>query len=187
MRLVEKCTIPDLYILDSDRPKSDESSTSTTFDTRKLKIITGNDYNFIQENESFSRFGVLRGLHYQGPPYSQTKLVKVISGRVYDFAIDLRVKSPTYLHSKGVELSSGNKKQFLIPPGFAHGFIVLSKKGAIFSYKVDQKYSPEVDSGIFAFDKELNLDWHLEPELIIISEKDSKLQSLSSYKENPLF
>lgn len=131
--------------------------------------------HFVQDNESKSDFGVLRGLHFQKPPFEQTKLVRVIHGEVLDVAVDLRVKSKTYGQYESFILSDINKKQLLIPRGFAHGFLVLSKT-AIFQYKVDNIYAPNHDSGILYNDSTLKIDWKLDCKNFIISEKDLQLQ-----------
>jgi len=133
--------------------------------------------NFIQENESYSTKGILRGLHFQTEPYAQAKLVRCIKGKVLDVVVDIRKKSKTFGKYKSFLLSEHNKLQLFIPKGFAHGFIVLSNE-AIFSYKVDNLYYPENDSGILWCDKDLNIDWVLEKKDIIVSQKDSKLKSL---------
>lgn len=129
--------------------------------------------DFIQDNESKSVFGVLRGLHYQKGELSQAKLVRVISGRVLDVAVDLRKGSPTFGKHVAVELSGDNKRQFFIPRGFAHGFSVLSNQ-AIFTYKCDNLYHPEADGGILLSDPDLAIDWQVPAELRILSEKDTK-------------
>lgn len=129
------------------------------------------DIHFVQDNESKSEFGVLRGLHFQHPPYSQTKLVRVIQGKVLDVAVDLRKESPTYGQYESIVLSAENKTQFLVPKGFAHGFLVLSKT-AVFSYKVDNIYSQENDAGLLWNDSRLNIDWGLPEDQIILSGKD---------------
>lgn len=136
------------------------------------------EVNFLQDNESRSSYGVLRGLHFQRPPYDQAKLVRCIEGKVLDVAVDLRKGSRTYGKHISVELSDENKRQFFVPRGFAHGFIVLSKS-AIFSYKVDNWYSPEHDAGIAWDDTELGIDWHINYEDILLSAKDKKLKPLS--------
>lgn len=138
------------------------------------------DIHFIQDNESKSTYGVLRGLHFQKPPFQQTKLVKVIDGKVLDVAVDLRKNSPTYGKWESIILSGENKKQFFIPKGFAHGFVVLSNQ-AIFSYKVDNVYAPEYDSGIHFDDKSLKIDWLLPKTDLIVSKKDINLQLLKEY------
>lgn len=126
---------------------------------------------FIQDNESMSLFGVLRGLHYQLPPFDQAKLVRVVTGRVLDVAVDIRRNSPTFGRCVSVELSEENKRQIFIPRGFAHGFLVLSEK-AVFQYKVDNYYSKEHDRGIAFDDPELGIDWVVDREKLILSEKD---------------
>ena len=129
--------------------------------------------NFIQDNESKSSRGVLRGLHYQIEPHAQAKLVRVVAGLVYDVAVDLRKNSPTFRHWFGVELSEENKKQFYIPRGFAHGFSVLSES-AVFSYKCDGYYQQSAERGIRFDDPKLNIDWKLEEDEMILSDKDLK-------------
>ncbi|MDR1683773.1 MAG: dTDP-4-dehydrorhamnose 3,5-epimerase [Candidatus Symbiothrix sp.] len=129
--------------------------------------------NFIQDNESKSSFGVLRGLHIQTGDTSQAKLVRVTSGCVIDVALDLRKDSPTFGQYKMVELSNENKRQFFIPRGFAHGFIVMSDE-AVFNYKVDNPYSPTTEITINCMDKDLNIHWPLETSQILLSEKDKK-------------
>ena len=132
------------------------------------------NFSCVQENESKSKYGVLRGLHFQKKPYEQAKLVRVISGKVLDVAVDLRKSSKTYGKYKSIILSGRNKLQFFIPRGFAHGYVVLSRS-AVFSYLVDNKYSSKHESGIIYDDKDLNIDWSLPKRDIIVSEKDSKL------------
>lgn len=129
--------------------------------------------NFIQDNESKSGYGVLRGLHYQKGEASQAKLVRVIKGRVVDVAVDLRRSSPTFGQHVMVELSDENKRQFFIPRGFAHGFLVLSQE-AIFTYKVDNPYAPQADAGIRWNDPALGIEWPIDPALVQTSEKDMK-------------
>ncbi len=133
--------------------------------------------NFVQDNESRSSYGVLRGLHFQKPPFNQAKLVRCIEGEVLDVAVDLRKDSPTYGKHVSVVLSDENKRQFFVPRGFAHGFVVLSKS-AIFSYKVDNWYAPEHDSGIAWNDPELNIDWKIPLESILLSAKDKELKPM---------
>jgi dTDP-4-dehydrorhamnose 3,5-epimerase len=132
--------------------------------------------SFVQDNESKSSKGVLRGLHFQKPPFNQAKLVRCIEGRVLDVAVDIRKGSPTYGKHVAIELSGENKKQVFVPKGFAHGFSVLSET-AIFAYKVDNKYVPESDSGIRYDDTELGIDWGLPQEEVQLSEKDKELPS----------
>ena len=131
--------------------------------------------DFIQDNESKSVFGVLRGLHYQKREFSQAKLVRVISGRVLDVAVDLRKGSPTFGKHVAVELSGDNKRQFFIPRGFAHGFLVLSDE-AVFTYKVDNPYAPQAEASILWNDADLAIDWPLSEEKLILSQKDREAQ-----------
>lgn len=144
---------------------------SETFKKEELENFLGFKVNFCQDNESKSSYGVLRGLHYQKQPFCQTKLVRVIEGKVLDVAVDIRKGSPTFGKYVAVELSSENKKQLFVPKGFAHGFVVLSET-AIFSYKVDNHYSPENDRGIAYNDDFLNIDWILKKEDLKLSNKD---------------
>lgn len=127
--------------------------------------------NFIQDNESKSSYGVLRGLHYQKGEYSQAKLVRVIKGKVLDVAVDIRRNSPTFGQHVMVELSEENKRQFFIPRGFAHGFLVMSEE-AIFTYKVDNVYAPQAEAGIRWNDPELDINWPIDPKDVLTSEKD---------------
>lgn len=136
---------------------------------------------FVQDNESKSGYGVLRGLHFQRPPYEQSKLVRVIEGEVLDVAVDLREGSPTYGKHETVILSGENKTQFFVPRGFAHGFVVLSES-AIFSYKVDNVYAPEHEGGIIWNDPKLGIDWNVSDENVKLSDKDKKLPPFESFK-----
>lgn len=129
--------------------------------------------SFMQDNESKSRFGVLRGLHYQAAPYTQAKLVRVISGAVLDVAVDIRRGAPTFGQHVAVELSEGNKKQLFIPRGFAHGFVVLSDE-VVFAYKCDNKYMPSHERGIAFDDPALGIDWKVKVDSFILSPKDTK-------------
>jgi dTDP-4-dehydrorhamnose 3,5-epimerase len=155
------------------------------FNQKKFEDF-GLNYNFVQDNESMSTFGVLRGLHYQLEPYAQTKLVRVISGNVFDVAVDIRTGSPTFGKWFGVELSGINKKQFLIPAGFAHGFVVLSEE-AVFQYKCDKFYYPEHERGIIFNDAIINIDWKLEEKDIHLSNKDKELPILSKSDNNFIY
>lgn len=134
--------------------------------------------DFVQDNESKSSRGVIRGLHFQKPPFAQAKLVRCIKGSVMDVAVDIRKGSPTYGKYVSIELSEDNKKQLYIPRGFAHGYSVLSES-AIFAYKVDNNYAPECDAGILWKDPDLNIQWGVNNDDILISKKDSKLPSFS--------
>ena len=144
-----------------------------TFRQDKLDEFLGFKLDFCQDNESKSSYGVLRGLHYQLPPFAQTKLVRVIKGSVLDIAVDIRNGSPTFGKYVAVELTEENKRQLLVPRGFAHGFVVLSEE-AIFAYKVDNYYSPECDRGLAFNDAVIGIDWQLAIEQLKLSDKDTK-------------
>lgn len=136
---------------------------------------------FIQDNESKSSFGVLRGLHFQKPPFAQSKLVRVVQGAVLDVAVDIRKGSPTYGKHVAVELSAENKRQFFVPRGFAHGFVVLSDE-VIFQYKCDNYYSPQHEGALAWDDTALAIDWKINAEKIILSEKDKFHSKLSDFE-----
>ncbi len=171
----------DLYIIDPLVHKDERGYFFESYRDDIFRQKVG-DINFIQENESYSTKGILRGLHFQTEPYAQSKLVRCIKGKVLDVVVDVRKKSKTFGKYKSFLLSEDNKLQLFIPKGFAHGFIVLSNE-AIFSYKVDNLYHPENDSGILWCDKDLNIDWVLEKKDIKVSQKDSKLKSLKELKQ----
>lgn len=136
--------------------------------------------NFVQDNESMSSYGVMRGLHFQCPPYAQSKLVRCVKGSVLDVAVDIRKGSPTYGQHVAVGLSEENHRQFFIPRGFAHGFAVLSET-AIFQYKCDNFYAPQADGGISITDNSLGIDWRIPVEDVILSEKDTHHKCLSEF------
>lgn len=180
----QRTDIPDIVIIEPKVHGDSRGYFVETFRQDKLEEFLGYKINFCQDNESKSSFGVLRGLHYQLPPFAQTKLVRVISGEVLDVAVDIRKGSPTFGKSVCVLLSSENKKQILIPRGFAHGFVVLSHE-AIFAYKVDNYYSPECDRGIAFDDKDLNINWQIEQSQLQLSQKDKNQSKLN--ETNDLF
>lgn len=157
-----------------------------SFNKERFKQETGITVDFIQDNESKSNYGVLRGLHFQRPPFTQAKLVRVIEGEVLDITVDLRAESPTYGQYQSFHLSGHNKHQVYVPKGFAHGFVVLSKS-AIFAYKVDNPYSPTHDDGIIYNDKKIDIDWMLPTADLILSGKDMNLRSFDAYQKNPSF
>lgn len=152
-----------------------------SFNKKKFNEAIGNQVDFVQDNQSFSTQGVLRGLHYQVGERAQAKLVRVLSGVVLDIAVDLRKDSNTYGHHVALELSSENKKQMFIPRGFAHGFVVLSKTAEFF-YKCDNYYDKESEGGIYYADLSLSIDWKLPGNQLIISEKDLVLPTLEKAK-----
>ena len=143
-----------------------------SFSQREFDAKVG-PVRFVQDNESKSSYGVMRGLHFQAPPFAQSKLVRCVRGRVLDVAVDIRRGSPTYGQHVAVELSEDNHRQFFIPRGFAHGFAVLSEE-AVFQYKCDEYYHPESEGGISILDSSLGIDWHIPAEHVILSEKDTK-------------
>lgn len=136
--------------------------------------------NFVQDNESCSTRGVMRGLHFQRPPFTQSKLVRCVKGSVLDVAVDIRKGSPTFGRYVAVELTEDNHRQFFVPRGFAHGFAVLSDI-AVFQYKCDNYYHPEADGGISIQDTSLGIDWHLDPSQAILSDKDLKHPLLKDF------
>ena len=151
-----------------------------SYNQKKFEEFIGN-ISFVQDNESKSSKGVLRGLHFQKPPFAQAKLVRCIEGKVLDIAVDIRKDSKTYRQHIAVELSGENKRQLFVPRGFAHGFLVLSDT-AVFAYKVDNTYAPEFDAGIRWNDKELNIQWDMEDSEVMVSEKDAELPFLSEFE-----
>jgi len=144
------------------------------------------DLRFVQDNQSSSCYGVIRGLHYQLAPHAQTKLVRVLNGTILDVAVDIRKNSPTYSKVFSIELSADNKKQLMIPPGFAHGFSVLSEQAEVF-YKCDSFYNKESETGIRYNDSLLNINWRIPVEKIIVSEKDLQLPLFAQSKTNFVF
>ncbi|MDE5662957.1 MAG: dTDP-4-dehydrorhamnose 3,5-epimerase [Muribaculaceae bacterium] len=144
-----------------------------SYNKRAFHEAVGRNVDFVQDNESASTRGVMRGLHFQRPPHAQAKLVRCVRGRVLDVAVDIRKGSPTYGCHVAVELSEENHRQFFIPRGFAHGFAVLSDE-AVFQYKCDNYYAPEADGGISIVDPELQIDWQIPLEEAILSEKDTR-------------
>ncbi|WP_194768189.1 dTDP-4-dehydrorhamnose 3,5-epimerase [Tamlana sp. I1] len=150
-----------------------------SFNQQTFNALINHEVNFVQDNESFSSKGVLRGLHYQTGEHAQAKLVRVIKGSVLDVVVDLRKDSPTFGQHETVELTETNKKQLFVPRGFAHGFVVLSDT-AIFSYKCDNFYNKASEGGIIYNDKTLDIDWRLPNEDLIVSEKDLVLPNFES-------
>ena len=151
-----------------------------TYNEKEFKESIGK-ISFVQDNESKSSKGVLRGLHFQKPPFNQAKLVRCIEGRVMDVAVDIRKGSPTYGKHVAIELTGENKRQLFVPRGFAHGFSVLSDT-AVFAYKVDNTYAPEFDAGIRWNDKQLNIQWGMEDSEVMISAKDTELPFFTEFE-----
>lgn len=156
-----------------------ESFSQREFD-EKVAPIFGHTINFVQDNESMSSYGVMRGLHFQRPPFTQSKLVRCVKGAVLDVAVDIRKGSPTYGQHVAVELTEENHRQFFVPRGFAHGFAVLTES-AVFQYKCDEFYHPEADGGISILDDSLGIDWRIPTEKANLSEKDTKHALLKDF------
>jgi dTDP-4-dehydrorhamnose 3,5-epimerase len=174
--------IPNLLVFE---PKVFEDSRGYFFESFNQEVFqaAGIDMNFVQDNQSSSQYGVIRGLHYQLHPYAQTKLIRVLSGRILDVAVDIRKDSPTFGKSFSIELSAENKKQLFIPSGFAHGFSVLSDHAEVF-YKCDSFYNKENEAGIIYNDPALKIDWKIPAGKEIISEKDKGLPAFAECKNN---
>ena len=151
-----------------------------SFNAKEFAEKTGLNINFVQDNESMSSYGVMRGLHFQRPPFTQSKLVRCVKGAVLDVAVDIRKGSPTYGQHVAVELTEENHRQFFVPRGFAHGFAVLSET-AVFQYKCDEFYHPEADGGISILDTSLDIDWKIPTEKALLSEKDTKHALLKDF------
>ena len=151
-----------------------------SFSQREFEEKVG-PVHFVQDNESMSTYGVMRGLHFQRPPYTQSKLVRCVSGAVLDVAVDIRQGSPTYGQHVAVELTAENHRQFFIPKGFAHGFAVLSET-AVFQYKCDEFYHPEADAGICILDNSLGIDWRIPTDKAILSDKDTRHGMLADFQ-----
>lgn len=179
MKIIETA-IKDLYVIEPNVFGDSRGYFLESFNLEKFEAAIGR-VNFVQDNESCSQKGVLRGLHFQRPPFEQAKLVRVIKGRVLDVAVDLRKDSPTYGEHVAVELSGENKKQFFVPRGFAHGFIVL-EDDTIFSYKVDNKYAPDHEGGIMWNDPNLKINWEIGESEPLLSEKDKALGQFETFK-----
>lgn len=156
-----------------------ESFSQREFD-EKVAPILGHTIRFVQDNESMSSYGVMRGLHFQRPPFTQSKLVRCVKGAVLDVAVDIRKGSPTFGQHIAVELTEDNHRQFFISKGFAHGFAVLSET-AVFQYKCDEFYHPEADGGISIMDQSLGINWKIPTDQALLSEKDTKHQMLVNF------
>jgi len=175
-----KTEISDVYIIEPSVFGDARGYFLESYNQKKFEEVVGKT-SFIQDNESKSSKGVLRGLHFQKPPFNQAKLVRCIEGRVMDVAVDIRKGSPTYGKHVAIELTGENKRQLFVPRGFAHGFSVLSDS-AVFAYKVDNIYAPESDWGIRYDDKELNIDWGLNKEEVQLSVKDKNLTFFKDFE-----
>ena len=179
---VIKTEFEDLLIIEPKVFEDDRGYFFESFNESEY-IEAGINYKFVQDNQSKSSYGVIRGLHYQIEPFAQTKLIRVLQGRIIDIAVDIRKGSPTFGRWIKLELTEKNKRQLLIPKGFAHGFSVISETAVIF-YKCDNFYNPVAERGIIYNDNTLNIDWGLDPENIIVSDKDKTLPELSNAEMN---
>lgn len=175
-----KTEIPEVVIIEPNVFGDHRGYFLESFNQKEFEKNIG-DIAFVQDNESKSSRGVLRGLHFQNPPFAQAKLVRCVEGEVLDVAVDIRKESPTYGHHVAVKLSGDNKRQLFVPKGFAHGFVVLSEF-ATFAYKVDNWYSPENEDGIMWNDLDLNIDWSIHQDKILLSEKDKFLEPFNKFK-----
>ena len=182
MRFIKQ-SIPDVIVVEPNVHGDARGYFVETFRHDLFETAVGYAVNFVQDNESKSSKGVLRGLHFQLAPHAQSKLVRVIEGSVLDVAVDIRVDSPNFGQYVAVELTADNKKQMFVPRGFAHGFVVLSET-ATFAYKVDNYYSPECDRGLAFDDPQLNIDWRLSSEQLMLSDKDTKQPSFAQLPES---
>lgn len=180
MKIIET-EIQGLFIIEPDVYGDSRGYFFESFSKKRFEEQTGINVDFVQDNESRSTYGVVRGLHFQRPPYAQAKLVRVVSGRVLDVAVDLREGSPTYGKHVAVELSGENHRQVFIPKGFAHGFSVLSEE-AVFQYKCDDYYAPETEGAVAWDDPDIAIDWRIPADDMILSEKDKKNPRLSELK-----
>jgi len=175
-------SIADVILIEPIVHGDDRGYFVETFRQDLFEEVLGYQVNFVQDNESKSTKGVLRGLHYQLPPYAQAKLVRVIEGSVLDVAVDIRKSSPTFGQHVAVELTAENKHQLFVPHGFAHGFVVLSDS-ATFIYKVDNYYAPKYDRGVAFDDKELSIGWQLPLESLQLSDKDRSHPTVVNAKD----
>ena len=179
MKFIESI-ISDLIIIEPTVFEDTRGYFLESYNQKKFEEVVGK-ISFVQDNESKSSKGVLRGLHFQKPPFEQAKLVRCIEGEVLDVCVDIRKNSKTYGNHVSVLLSGKNKRQLFVPRGFAHGFLVLSDI-ATFAYKVDNTYAPDYDAGILWNDKELNIQWGIEDTKVIISKKDAELPFFSKFE-----
>ena len=180
-----KTEFPGLLVFE---PKVFEDNRGYFFESYNQKLFSaeGVEINFVQDNQASSSFGVIRGLHFQMDPFAQTKLIRVLSGKIIDAVVDIRKNSPTYGKAYTIELSAENKKQLLVPKGFAHGYSVISETAEVF-YKCDEFYHKESEGGIAWNDPALNIDWQIPADKIIVSDKDQKYPSLENCTHNFVF
>jgi dTDP-4-dehydrorhamnose 3,5-epimerase len=179
---VIKTNLPDLFIIEPKVFEDDRGYFFESYQEEKLNQ-QGIQTRFLQDNQSKSSYGVIRGLHFQLEPYAQTKLIRVLEGKIFDVAVDVRPGSPTFGQWYGIELSAENKRQLYVPKGFAHGFSVISETAIVF-YKCDELYNPASEGGILYNDPDLNINWQIEPEKANLSAKDKVLPQLKNAKLN---
>ena len=180
-----KTEFPGLLIFE---PRVFEDNRGYFFESYNQKLFSdeGVEINFVQDNQASSTFGVIRGLHFQLDPFAQTKLIRCLSGTIIDAVVDIRKNSPTYGKAYTIELSAENKKQLLVPKGFAHGYSVISETAEVF-YKCDEFYHKESEGGIAWNDPALNIDWQIPADKSTVSDKDQKLPTLENCKHNFVF
>jgi len=183
---VEQTPLKDCYIIHDTVFADDRGYFFESFNQQKFQNLTGLNISFVQDNQSKSSRGVLRGMHYQVGVHAQAKLVRVLEGSVLDVVVDLRIDSPSFGKSFSIELTEDNNKQFFVPRGFAHGFIVLSKT-ATFFYKCDNFYNKESEGGFIYNDESLNIDWQINEDEILLSHKDKVLPSFAEAKLKFIF
>lgn len=178
MKVIET-SIPGVVIIEPRIFGDDRGYFFESFSQREFEEKIGH-VNFVQDNESMSSYGVMRGLHFQRPPFTQAKLVRCVRGKVIDVAVDIRNGSPTYGKHVAVELTEDNHRQFFIPKGFAHGFAVLSET-AVFQYKCDEFYHPESEGGVSILDDSLGIDWNIDIDRAVLSDKDTRYPVLKDF------
>ena len=178
MKVIET-PIPGVVIIEPRIFGDDRGYFFESFSQREFEEKIGH-VNFVQDNESMSSYGVMRGLHFQRPPFTQAKLVRCVRGKVIDVAVDIRNGSPTYGKHVAVELTEDNHRQFFIPKGFAHGFAVLSET-AVFQYKCDEFYHPESEGGVSILDDSLGIDWNIDIARAVLSDKDTRYPALKDF------
>ena len=179
---LKETNISGLLVIEPDVFHDGRGCFFESFSARKFEELTGLKVDFVQDNESYSVYGTVRGLHFQTGTHAQAKLVRVVSGRVLDVAVDLREGSPTFGRHFSIELSGENRLQMFIPKGFAHGFSVLSET-AVFQYKCDSYYAPQAEGALMWNDPDLAIDWNIPVEDALVSEKDSRNKTFKEYLE----
>lgn len=179
---LKETNISGLVVIEPDVFHDGRGCFFESFSARKFEELTGLKVDFVQDNESHSVYGTVRGLHFQTGDHAQAKLVRVVSGRVLDVAVDLREGSPTFGRHFSIELSGENRLQMFIPKGFAHGFSVLSET-AVFQYKCDSYYAPQAEGALMWNDPDLAIDWNIPMEDVLVSEKDSRNKTFKEYLE----